>query len=612
MRRRFFWRNLLVFLTPVLFAIMVLGGTLFAVTSDYARQQAQGIATGMLQQSRASLESILGEIDSLNTVFSNHSQFGFRLKRFLSKADQGVTLEDYDTVNNANQVLQSIANANQYLQSIYAYYDGSQCFLVSSARIASLAHYQDTEWYDSFKAQSADTPMWLEKRSIRAYPDDTNPVPVLTIYRRISAYGKQNVGLMVYNIKISTINRLLSGMKNDPDTYLLVTDEQGRIVFTSDEAKAARFDDNVGTLLTLPVNAGGQRAAIESVSVIVYHQYSDYFGLRYLLLQDARVASELPMTTLKMLVLVLSACVIVGVLASIYSARQNTRKLYDIINLMECASSARPLPAVQRDTRDLYGYILKNILHAFLEQDRMRTQLNQRKYEIQLLGMQALHNQINPHFLYNTLQTVYWNVIGANGIPNESSEMIAALTEILKYALGSAASSVPLSEEIRIAQSYLEIQAVRFPGQFNVFWQIDPETSDAQVIRMLLQPLLENCLEHGINSATPQIDISVASRAEEGRLLLSVTDNGAGFTPERLAEIRQTMESSVSWKKRHIGLMNTHKRLRLTFGEDYGVRIESQSGKSTQITLVLPLLDEPFDAQIPWENGALSAAAHSE
>jgi len=432
--------------------------------------------------------------------------------------------------------------------------------------------------------------MWLEKRSIRAYPDETNPVPVLTIYRRISAYGKQNVGLMVYNIKISTINRLLSGMKNDPDTYLLVTDEQGRIVFTSDEAKAARFDDNVGTLLTLPVNAGGQRAAVESVSVIVYHQYSDYFGLRYLLLQDARVASELPMTTLKMLVL--SACVIVGMLASIYSARQNTRKLYDIINLMECASSARPLPAVQRDTRDLYGYILKNILHAFLEQDRMRTQLNQRKYEIQLLGMQALHNQINPHFLYNTLQTVYWNVIGANGIPNESSEMIAALTEILKYALGSAASSVPLSEEIRIAQSYLEIQAVRFPGQFNVLWQIDPETSDAQVIRMLLQPLLENCLEHGINSATPQIDISVASRAEEGRLLLSVTDNGAGFTPERLAEIRQTMESSVSWKKRHIGLMNTHKRLRLTFGEDYGVRIESQPGKSTQITPVLPLIEK--------------------
>lgn len=99
----------------------------------------------------------------------------------------------------------------------------------------------------------------------------------------------------------------------------------------------------------------------------------------------------------------------------------SSRRLYGIIELMDCASQHKPLPQVQAVPADPYGYVLNNILHAFLEQDQMRSQLAERRYEIQVLSLQALHNQINPHFLYNTLQAVYWHVVGKDGAPSATS-----------------------------------------------------------------------------------------------------------------------------------------------------------------------------------------------
>ena len=601
MRRRFFLRNLAAFLLPALLAIFILGGALFVMSSQYASVQARSIGEGLLQQSRASLEFLLGEIDTMDIIFKNHPPFNFRLKRFLMHAQSGVSYEDYETVANATSLLSAIASANQHLFSIYIYYDGGgEYFLDSASKVANLSYFYDTDWFDSYQAQSESVRMWLEVRNIRVYENDANATPVLSIFRRISPYGKANAGLIVYNLKIGSVNQLLRSMEPNADTHLLVADESGEIIFSSDEEIASAA---VGRVPQLRSSNDETFITLASGRYRVCSLSSEYFGLCYYVLQHERMLSELPMATLKTLVLVVSLCAVVSVFAATIAARNSSRRLYGIIELMDCASQHKPLPQVQAVPADPYGYVLNNILHAFLEQDQMRSQLAERRYEIQVLSLQALHNQINPHFLYNTLQAVYWHVVGKDGAPSATSEMIVSLTEILKYALGADSVSVALEDEIQIAQSYLEIQSVRFPGQFNVFWNIAPQTRTLQVIRLLLQPLLENCFQHGLAKRTQQIDIRICSSVEQGRLLLSVTDNGAGMTPQRLGEIQQALETPSKWENRHIGLLNTHKRLRLLFGECYGLSVASKPYQETVIQLTLPALTDVFDMQKIWDEG---------
>lgn len=200
----------------------------------------------------------------------------------------------------------------------------------------------------------------------------------------------------------------------------------------------------------------------------------------------------------------------------------------------------------------------------------------------------ALQSQINPHFLYNTLHTIYWEVIKATGNNSKPIRMIENLSSILDYSLTTPCGKVSVGDEIRYTKTYLYIQMIRYGDKFDVIWDYKENVKPVSTIKLLIQPLVENCISHGINNKEGKGKIKIKISRKDNLLTLIIIDSGMGITTENLKEIKDKLNLGVD-NSNHIGLFNTNKRLKLTYGDNYGLRINSKLGLGTVISIKIPI-----------------------
>jgi len=209
-----------------------------------------------------------------------------------------------------------------------------------------------------------------------------------------------------------------------------------------------------------------------------------------------------------------------------------------------------------------------------------RTEMNLEQNQQLLLKarMDALTSQINPHFLFNTLNTVS-SLIRFD--PDMARRVVFKLSNILRRLLRKHETFVPLREELEFIDDYLDIEVIRFgPDKLQIFKEIDDETLDTFVPSMLLQPMIENSIKHGLAPRLEGGEIHIRTRHNDGRLLIEIEDNGLGISPERLGEVYGG----------GIGISNAHERLRLLYGDQFKMDIRSQEGQGTQIHIEIPEL----------------------
>ncbi|MGI5895204.1 MAG: sensor histidine kinase [Candidatus Merdivicinus sp.] len=205
----------------------------------------------------------------------------------------------------------------------------------------------------------------------------------------------------------------------------------------------------------------------------------------------------------------------------------------------------------------------------------------------------ALQAHINPHFLCNTLEVINFMALRELGEENDVSSTVISLSKVLRQSLETETMFISLQAEIENSIEYIKIQKIRYKDRFKVEWQIDADTRDCKVINIMLQPLLENAIYYGIK---PLVDrcglINVRSYFQEDQLIIEVSDNGAGMDRAAIDKLNNDMQQEYIQKNRHIGLMNVNQRIKLLFGEEYGLVLK-QNIENTGITcsIILPNVD---------------------
>ncbi|OPH46646.1 hypothetical protein BC351_14260 [Paenibacillus ferrarius] len=219
---------------------------------------------------------------------------------------------------------------------------------------------------------------------------------------------------------------------------------------------------------------------------------------------------------------------------------------------------------------------------------------NTRLYNIELEKKKSelafLRSQINPHFLYNTLEAI----TGLAVVEGQSKikTMTRALSSIFRYSI-KGADIVPLIQETKIIDAYLQIQQIRFADRFSVHHEFTEEALAYRVPRMILQPIIENAIYHGFEPSLRKGELWIkASIDDQGRLVVAVLDNGTGIAPGRLEELRSRLAAPASdladfEEQKSIGLVNVNNRIKLMFGDDCGIQIESSFGNGTHIQLII-------------------------
>jgi two-component system sensor histidine kinase YesM len=219
---------------------------------------------------------------------------------------------------------------------------------------------------------------------------------------------------------------------------------------------------------------------------------------------------------------------------------------------------------------------------------KLINKIKEDEQKMHVLDLRLLQEQINPHFLYNTLDTIVWLIEGNKA--DKAVNMVITLSNFFRLVLSKGKEIISLREEEQHISSYLEIQEMRYHDILEYDIQINQELSKYQILKLSLQPLVENALYHGIKYKRAKGYIHISGRKSGEVLYLTVSDNGIGMDETELQELRKEIERPCRETERGFGLANVNERIRMYYGSEYGMKIESEKGKGTTVQLIIPAI----------------------
>jgi two-component system sensor histidine kinase YesM len=584
-RKNIFIGNMYKFILFPLIPLLILGLLSTGISQYYIKQELNENNRSTLELASEYIDLILYELDALSYNFDSNMTMVITLKRVLKNST--LTYMDHKLLNLVQTTLFSQTSSKPYIHSIYLYYRNNNNRFISSD-VSGLSHvnrYNDNQWYDSYMNRTDHSPSWSELRKVRMYSFETEPINILTLYKRLYSSGMTTGdGLVVLNLSPQYLEGIFQEIIGKKKQSILVLNESNEIILQynlpdiSDTLLAeiassdqSHFTYNIGREDYLISKKGsGQNNWIYVLMVpkAAHYRISNllsYFMFGLLLLL---VAIELTLT--------------------IRLTRKNYATIMNIVAILEAAEKGQPYPMMPQ-TNDEYDYVIQNILRTFIEHSYYKTQLAERKYRTQVLELLALQSQINPHFLFNTLHTINWKAIALSRGPNDVSQMIENLSSILEYSLRAPVQTVTIGEEIANTKCYIDIQKLRYENKFEVYWEYDNELLNYKILKLTLQPLIENCIYHGIKQKEGECKIKIKIICKDRFLKLNVIDNGIGMTPDKLAEVRHKLSSGRYPDSKHMGLMNTSKRLHLVYGDECTIKISSKYRHGTIICIRIPI-----------------------
>lgn len=222
---------------------------------------------------------------------------------------------------------------------------------------------------------------------------------------------------------------------------------------------------------------------------------------------------------------------------------------------------------------------------------RIKTLMKQIVYEQEekrKSELNALQSQINPHFLYNTLDSVVW--MAENGKSADVITMVTALARLFRISISRGRNIITVKQELEHARNYLIIQNVRYKNKFKYEIEAEEKVLQYKTIKLILQPLIENAIYHGIEYMVDEGFIKVSVKEEYDKLLFTVEDNGLGIEPHKIKNLLK--QESIKGNGSGVGVRNVHQRVQLTFGKEYGLSIESELEQGTKVKIYLPIMKD--------------------
>lgn len=396
-------------------------------------------------------------------------------------------------------------------------------------------------------------------------------------------YGSKTNGVIVMNLNLAEVAREMRVPEyiqiylTDQDTVLFSSDMEaiGKPKQEIDVCAAANREDTVigreGCICSL-------KAPNRELELIVLVGMNAYHN---------QLSTVLTFMTVFILVMIL-----VTLLLAVLISVRIFRPIESIVSSIQEHKNVLIGEGEVFQEKDELEYILRSIDRSALVKKDVDEELSERVRLLKKAQAVALQSQITPHFLNNTLETINWIAIGLLGGRNEISEMTGALSQMLRMALENTDTIIPMSMEIDHCMNYLKIQKKRYEDQFEVEWNIPRELYQCKTIRIILQPIVENAIYHGVKSLSSRGLITITGRLSGSTVELEVKDNGLGMSPEELKKLQETMHSDMIKESRHIGVANVNQRLKLYFGAEYGIYLDSQEGVGTCVTIRFPRITE--------------------
>jgi len=436
---------------------------------------------------------------------------------------------------------------------------------------------------------------WTEFRTLESFSDggafsdgfgisarekwtNTGVPNVVTVLRPLTHENK-HIGVIAFNLKYDSFAAYVNQGADALPQDLFVTDDRGQLFFAGDFTELAANPLSRAPYARLIAQEAetGDGVLYEDAVVYAMARAADGGHIVYSAMNEtavlgfARDFTRLALTS-----------GVIGLVIAFFVALVIAYRLYrNIVRLL--AAIGAPY---DKERSSEMNYITSNIAGLTARNRRIENELADKLAELKKAQAIALQNQINPHFILNTLQIANLDIIQKIGGDSTATQIIALLSDILQSNLNTTDHLVPLSYEIRQAMKYVSIENLRSRERLHADFDIDEPLTKYRTVKFILQPVLENCAKHAFSGGDSALRrVSVTGRREGKFLVLTIRDNGAGMDADALSELQERLARSHIQENRYIGLCNVDKRIKLVFGDDCGVTVASEPGGGTVVVI---------------------------
>jgi two-component system, sensor histidine kinase YesM len=434
-----------------------------------------------------------------------------------------------------------------------------------------------------------------KKVYIKQDPEETGAGPTVTAGREIR-YSREPIGVVMVDLNYDFIMKLYN-INSSSDSRFYVMDEEGKFVYRTpwaDTEKETGSPDIENLLIGLRGTNQSVEKEIDGTRYLAVSIRSEHTGwttiglvpVHTLLSDSIRLRDQMAEVALLVFFIVLIGSIMVS-----SKITKNLRRLRKSMKWVKEGNLS--IPANIR-SEDEVGQLYQVFVEMIEKVKQLMNGIEKREKQKREAELSVLQAQISPHFLYNTLNTIKYLARLRNA--DNIEEVSGSLIDLLRGVLGNTREFLTIREELEFVRSYVNIQKYKYMDPFSVHFQVDSSLLDCKILKLLLQPVVENAIIHGIGSLEQGGMIIIKILKEDDVMKIAVTDNGVGMTTEKIDLVLRHKTSGNTARFSGMGVSNVHERILLMYGEPYGVKIFSEPGMYTTVEILIPLLYDRKDA----------------
>lgn len=412
-----------------------------------------------------------------------------------------------------------------------------------------------------------------------------------TVVRKIVDGFWNPIGLIAVEANISNMENQVAELDNVTRGKSLIVDEKGKVIYDSDQ-KLLTMDISQTVLFRKAAgNAGSFYSTVSGKEKLNIYSSSPKTNWKVIisipvdeLTRDVKLTRNVTFAaTLIIIVVALSISIILT-----FALTKPLNQMVQLMKKVQKGDLDVTFRVKRRDEIGLLGHQFNRMLARIRQLIQDIYQIEEKKKEAEL---QALQSQINPHFIYNTLETIRMTAELNDDV--EAADMISILGKLLRYSTSDLSGKTTMKQELLYVRNYVELLGSRYPGRFQLEIDVPEELNDYSIIKLVFQPIIENAAYHGLDDTKTQMNLRIKCEMTEDKLLFHISDDGCGMDKATLDKLNDSLKHEMPPKRNingGIGMKNVHQRVQLHYGPAYGIEVFSEPGEGTDVILSLPLL----------------------
>ena len=592
--RQFSW------LRAVLFSIVVFLVFAYAFLYIYMGNEKQRIGAEELVET---VEAIAGELDQREYYLLPDTAYLIKLEpAFWRSENAQASYPDQYLIRSTSDIKYNIEKGIKYNALIHSVYlmldDQTAPYVIENGISVSKKDLTDTEWMQT--CLNMDSDLMLQWREITL--SYTRTIKVMTTYTRIvSTSWKDDTtlqGYLVVNYHYDSIVSLIRAKLRYSETAVIFNTDTGEYLVVSSTGAMANAEmmNEVSSILYSDHAVKDNPLFLKDFEQMLYFETFEDTNIKIALMKENVQINKFLDNIRNIFVLSISGLLALICILYLYSYKQYRNYVKGIVRIINTLDEEEdgneidilPKLAVPDPAPDSIYLIAHKLLSDTLDIHDLRNALQSEKTLRSEVEMLYSHAQINSHFLLNTLDSIYWDSVQTRGSQAVESKMIENLCHILKYALDASSMSASLREELDCAKKYLDIQQARRKTPIQVQWDIAEDTLEWSVSKLIIQPILENSIQHGVRlKDTHGIQIHISTFVRNDYLVIRIEDNGRGLPRDVINEMSEQFSENKPVKTRHIGMANVNRRLQVLYGNDCGIKLSRSALGGLRSELIL-------------------------